>query len=80
VKFFKSHRQLIVDLVREEAQEFGQDPIAFVAGFGCLEDDFETREEIARALYGRMGKDDYLVANALSWFAAEEVARFETDK
>jgi hypothetical protein len=47
-----------------------------------IDPDIETwnDETLARALYGRMGKDDYLVANALSWFAAEEVARFETDK
>ena len=61
------------------AQDFGQDPIQFVASFNCLDDDLETREEIARALYGRINSDDTLVANALAWFALEETARELTD-
>jgi len=49
VKFFKNNRAEIIELVREMAQEFGQDPIEFVASFNCLKPaDFETREEIAR--------------------------------
>ncbi len=38
-------------------------------------------EEIgaARALYGRLASDDTQVANALAWFAAEEVARSIVD-
>lgn len=61
------------------AQDFGQNPIDMVAGFNCLTDDFDTREEIARALYGRLASDDTQAANALAWFAAEEVARSMTD-
>lgn len=79
IKFFKANRHEIIELVREMAQDFGQDPIEMVAGFNCLTNDFETREEIARAIYGRVAKDDSLVANALAWFAAEEVARSMTD-
>lgn len=79
IKFFKANRKAIVELVREMAQDFGQDPIELVAGFNCLTNDFETREEIARALYGRLASDDTQVANALAWFAAEEVARSMTD-
>ena len=75
IRFFKKNRTVIVDLVREMAQDFGQNPVDMVAGFNCLTDDFETREEIARALYGRLRSDDTQVANALAWFAAEEVAR-----
>lgn len=79
IKFFKNNRKAIIELVREMAQDFGQDPIEMVAGFNCLTNDFETREEIARALYGRLASDDTQVANALAWFAAEEVARSMTD-
>jgi hypothetical protein len=47
----------------------------FVAGFNCLKPKGEWEEEISRALYGRLSKDDYIVPNALSWFALEEAAR-----
>jgi hypothetical protein len=80
IKFFKNNRAEIIELVREMAQEFGQDPIEFVASFNCLKPaDFETREEIARALYGKLKADDTQVPNALAWFAGEQVARYVTD-
>lgn len=81
VKFFKNNRAEIIELVREMAQDFGQDPIEFVASFNCLKPaDFETREEIARALYGKLKADDIQVANALTWFAGEEVSRYCTEE
>lgn len=79
VKFFKNNRKEIVELVKEMAQDFGMDSVSLVAGFNCLTDDFETRESIARCLYGRMNDSDTQTANALAWFALEEVARAETD-
>lgn len=79
IAFFKKNRKAIIELVREMAQDFGQNPIDMVSGFNCLTDDFETREEIARALYGRLHSDDTQVPNALAWFAAEEAARSLTD-
>lgn len=80
IAFFKKNRGAIIELVREMAQDFGQDPIEMVANFNCIRPaDFETREEIARALYGRIKADDTQVPNALAWFAAEEVARELTD-
>jgi len=76
ILFFKKNRAAIVELVREMAQVFGEDPIEMVANFNCVRPaDFEEREEIARALYGRIKPDDTQIPNALAWFAAEEVAR-----
>lgn len=95
VKFFKKNRALILELVNEYAQEFGQSPIDFVHSFNCLkpspadkygggysrqQDINETQAEIARALYGRLKSDDTQVPNALAWFALEEVARHITDQ
>jgi hypothetical protein len=37
--------------------------------------DASGEAEIARALYGRLERDDTQIPNALTWFAAEEVAR-----
>lgn len=91
IKFFQKHRAEIVELVNEYAADFGESAIDMIARFSCLsgrnwdkerntKDGQELTAEIARALYGRLGKDDTQVANALAWFAAEEVARHETDK
>lgn len=77
VSFFKRHRGSIRELVKERARDFGEEPLAMVAGFNCLKPtDDETRESIARCLYGgRLKDEDRYVANALAWFAAEEMAR-----
>ena len=76
--FFEANHAAIVDLVKQYAEEFGTDVISFVAGFNCLDDDIETRDEIGRAIYGKLEGGDTLVANALAWFALEEVARHVT--
>lgn len=73
--FFAANQSRIVDLVKEMADEFGQDPIGFVASFNCLADDRETRDEIGRCLYGEPSDEDTQVPNALAWFALEETAR-----
>lgn len=76
VPFFKRNRAEILELVRRYAEDFGTDPVSVVAGFNCLADDSETRESAARCLFGgRLTDDDTQVANALAWFAGEEVAR-----
>jgi len=73
--FFEDNKSDILDLVKGMAEDFDQDPIGFVAAFNCLTDDRETREEIGRCIYGTPNDSDYIVPNALAWFAAEEVAR-----
>lgn len=77
VPFFKRNRALILERVESMADDFGQEPLALVAGFNCLAPaDNETKASIARCLYGgRLTDKDTNVANALAWFAAEEVAR-----
>ena len=63
------------------AESFGMNPIEMVSGFGCLKGVEDKEEAIARGLYGRMtGDEDDNVANALAWFAAEEVARAFCDE
>tara|TARA_Y100001963_G_scaffold137427_1_gene201110 strand:+ start:276 stop:674 length:399 start_codon:yes stop_codon:yes gene_type:complete len=74
-EFFSRHQRDIVDLVKNWADECGEDPIAFVAGFSCLNDDRETRDEVGRCMYGKPDENDTQVPNALAWFACEEVAR-----
>ncbi len=81
VAFFKRHKKEIVALVESMADELGEEPLVMVASFRCLSPaDRQTKASIARCLYGSVTKDDDNVANALAWFAAEEVARaFEND-
>jgi len=86
VAFFKKHRKSIAALVESMADDFGEDPLSFVAGFQCLAGERgrapkpealrEYFPSVARCLYGgRLTEDDDTVANALCWFACEEVAR-----
>jgi hypothetical protein len=75
VPFFKRNKAEIVRLVESMADSLGEKPIDMVAAFGCLKGDDWT-PSIARCLYGgRVTDDDTTVANALAWFAGEEVAR-----
>lgn len=91
VAFFKANRAEIVERVNRMADELGETPAEMVAGFQCLagrslrgRPEHEQRKQLAewlQAVYvclggGRLeGHNVELVANALAWFAAEEVAR-----
>lgn len=81
VDFFKRNRKAIVELVERMADDLGESPVGIVAKFRCVEISPATMRSIGRCLYGgRLTDDDTQVANALAWFAAEEVARaFEDD-
>lgn len=71
VKFFKKFKPEIVRLVENISEEFGIGPVAFVKGFRHLD---VTDEEVAKTLYGADRQADIQVANALVWFALEELA------
>jgi hypothetical protein len=69
---------LIVALVESMAEEFGQGSADMVQNFRCLGKDY-TMTEIGRTLYSNKPQHDTYVANALAWFALEEVARSYVD-
>lgn len=81
VAFFKRNRSAIVALVEDMASDLGEGPVDLVAGFRCLGGGRESRDRdlmasVSRCLYGgRLRDEDTHVANALTWFACEEVAR-----
>lgn len=92
VAFFKAHRKAIIALVEDMAEQMGESPVDMVSGFNCLVNrdekdehkrNAEKRENmpsVSRCLYGgRLTDADDLTANALAWFALEEVARKHTD-
>lgn len=82
VDFFKRNRKAIVELVERIAEDLGEEPVTMVTRFRCLDKDPETKRSIGRCLYGgRVTEEDTQVANALAWFAGEEVARaFEEEE
>lgn len=71
--FYAKHRKDIVQLAIYLASDYGNNStVEFVKGFNMLD---TTEEEIGLTLYGNKSQHDTQVANALAWFAAEEVCR-----
>lgn len=74
VAFFRRHRSAISALVERVAYDIGEEPLAMVSGFRCMEG--ESHGVIGKALYGSRYSDEMkMVANCLAWFTCEEVAR-----
>jgi len=86
VAFFKHNRKEIIELAKQQASDLGEPVIDMVTSFNCLGGrngngkPSEFTNTVARCLYGRMTDDDFDVANALAWFAGEEVARAFCDE
>lgn len=76
-RFYAINRDSILEYARSMAEDFGMDLMAFVASFRVLKD--STESEIGLTLYGTKKQYDTTVANALSWFALEEVSRSYVD-
>ena len=75
--FYAKNQALIVDLVEYQSKGFDY-PSAqdMVKSFNSID---ATLSEIGYTLYGNKRQHDMQVANALTWFAAEEVARSFVD-
>jgi hypothetical protein len=76
VPFFTRNRKQIIELAKEQAADFGQGMLEMIAGFRCLRGDY-TSDEIGETLFGR--NPDAQIANALAWYAGEEVCRSFVD-
>lgn len=77
--FYASNQAAIVALVEDMASDLGEEPMRLVQGFRCLGEDY-TLGEIGRTLYGPKKNHAPEIANALAWFALEEVCRAEMDE
>ena len=82
VNFWTRHKKSILRLAGEMADDTGLDMLTMIGGFNCLKyydykterwTDKEGQQAIGQTVYGN--KPDDVVANALAWFAAEEVCR-----
>lgn len=71
-RFYAVNRDAILEAVRDMCDDLGEEPIQFVRSFNCLD---ATESEVGLTLYGSKKQHDTQVANALAWFALEEVAR-----
>jgi len=75
-EFYAKNQALIVTLIEQWANEALASVIDYVAGINCLGAD---KPSVGKTLYGNKRQHDTQVANALAWFAAEEVARSFVD-
>ena len=75
--FFKKNKADILFLAKDQAEESGQSMLEMINYFRCLGGELSI-DEIAEGIYTTGG--DVRVANALAWFAAEEVCREYCDK
>ena len=76
--FYAKNRALILELVKDMADSLGEGVLEMVQNFNCLGKDFSL-DEIGETLYGNKNKHQTQVANALAWFALEEVSRAYDD-
>lgn len=82
VIFFRKNKKEIVELAENLANDLGEDVTNMVKNFVCLKDYELSNSQIGKVLYGRFSDsgDNTIIMNALSWFALEEVARYEMEK
>ena len=76
-EFYAKNQGLIVELVEHQADEYGYKSACDMVKSFCSID--ATLSEIGYTLYGNKRQHDTIVANALAWFAAEEVTRAFVD-
>ena len=76
--FYAKNRGAILALLNDLSESIGEDILTLVQNFGCLGKDY-TLDEIGKTIYGNKNQHETNVANALAWFALEEVCRAYAD-
>ena len=87
VAFTAKHRPLIVEFAEEQAADLGYNSIiTMIQDFNMIRDRGFSRDDIAKALHGRLSNNDpdqrYIkeqVYNVLCWYIEEEVSRSFVD-
>ena len=74
VKFFDDNKSAIMEIARHEAESRGDSICEMVASFNCLDNNY-TIDEVAEAIYSENSEWSTTIKNAMSWFAAEYIAR-----
>ena len=73
-KFAMRYRKDIISMLEEKADSLGEDVVAMVCGFNCVNADKDDKRDLYRYL-GMSKVEQGSITNALAWFAAEEVCR-----
>jgi hypothetical protein len=74
MRFYIKHRADINAMVTEQADQLGENLLTMVAGFRSLNGEY-SEDEVGQTMYGAKHYVDTYIANALAWFALEEVCR-----
>ncbi|HTF27219.1 MAG TPA: hypothetical protein VK625_00165 [Flavitalea sp.] len=79
--FAMRHRKDIVRLLNEQANDFGEEVVKMVSGFGVFRSnpmDNEDRQELYKYLGGAKCEQS-AITNLMAWYAAEEVCHWFED-
>lgn len=74
IKFFNDNKNLIMEQLENDANDFGEDMLTMISNFNCLKDDNLSATDIMNAIYNEEDENETIVKNALSWYALETVA------
>ena len=77
--FAMKHRKAIVKLLEEQAEEFDQEVVEMVSGFGQYRSnamDKDDRKDLYKYLGGGKLEWNNNITNLMCWFAVEEVCRW----
>lgn len=82
VAFTKKHKKIILENVKQFADDVGESFQKVIAGFNCLKNSGITENDVIVALISPRSCDDFVlqqVYNALAWYAGETVAHEYVD-
>lgn len=80
--FMKKHKKLIIENVKQLADEIGESFVKVIADFNCLKNTGIKENDVMMALMSPRSCDEdvlQLVYNALAWYAGETVSREYVD-
>jgi hypothetical protein len=71
-EFFQANKTDLVEMLEEQAEEFGVGVLEMVVGFNCLKDCGYTTSDIGKVLYG--DDQESSIVDAVCWCALETFA------
>ena len=80
--FTKKHKKLIIENVKQLADDVGENFTKVIADFNCLKNSGIAENDVITALMYPRSCEEYIITqvyNALAWYAGETVAREYTD-
>ena len=82
IAFAKKHKKIILENVKQFADEIGESFAKVIADFSCLKKSGITDDDVITALMYPRSCEEYIITqvyNALAWYAGETVAREYAD-